>query len=68
MQMWRTRLALALGLAVAASACTGAEHLVAPGEARYEAHPVLPPDREGPDDTPADSTSERWGGFLGGGG
>lgn len=71
MQMWRKRLALVLGLAVAAGACTGAEPLATPGEAQYEAHPVLPPDGGDPvpqDDPPADSTSERWGGYLGGGG
>lgn len=70
MQIWRKRFALVVGLAAAAGACTGTEHLVAPADAQYEEHPVLPPDGGGPvsqDDPPADSTSERWGGFLGGG-
>jgi hypothetical protein len=71
MQMGKKQFALVVGLAVAAGACTGVEHLVAPGEAQYQEHPVLPPDGGSPvpqDDPPADTTSERWGGYLGGGG
>jgi hypothetical protein len=71
MQNWRKRLALVAGLAVAAGACTRVEHVVAPREAQYEEHPVLPVDEGHPvpqDEPPADSTSERWGGFIGGGG
>lgn len=71
MQNWRNRLVLLVGLAVAAGACGRAEHMVAPGGTQYDEDPVLAPDdgsQEPQDNPPADSTSERWGGFLGGGG
>lgn len=70
MQTWRKRLALVLGVAVAAAACSRIDQLAAPGEARYDTQPALPPGEEQTpqgDQPPADSTDERWGGLIGGG-
>lgn len=72
MHVRRTRLALLAALAMAAGACAGAEHPAAPGEAHYDEQPAPPPTGQntGPQDDPppADTTGERWGGFIGGGG
>lgn len=64
MQTWRTKLALAAGIALVAGGCGTAEPtLAAPQSARRDVAPqqVSPP----PADTGRD---ERWGGFIGGGG
>lgn len=71
MQTWRSRLALAAGLAAVAGACGTAErHPVAPQSARHDRTPP-PADGRAPRDLappPADTARERWGGFIGGGG
>lgn len=64
MQTWRTKLALAAGIALVAGACGTAEPTLAtPGSARHDLAPQQAPP------PPADTTrDERWGGFIGGGG
>lgn len=69
MKGWKLALALAAGLALAASACARAGNLTAPeADVRFDEEQQTPQDGPGgPGVTPPDSTG-RWGGYIGGGG
>ena len=71
MRKWKWGVALVL-TGSTLGACTGAEYISGPGEARMDEHPAqtVPTDSAVQileSDTPGDSAGGRWGGYIGGG-